>query len=362
MLVQQILGMYRSTLTLLFALALGCGDGSVHSEAPAPDGGVTIEIPDRPAGGEIHGFTFQHQVALIEDGILTLRQGEERFPELQVKILLFADKGEVPSERVYEADARSGPGRQSPHVHLGWKDPPSAEMPKFAILLHDDYVLRLELGEIREKKLPGKIFLSALGEHPTRVAGTFDAEVKGLILIDGQADLTSDAVGTVQWIAEQYVRQSHPDGQIEIVDFGESGLIGPYPDRPEALQHGWCDVLFRVDGGPETAWRLQLAKGDGGWAVHQRFDTGTILAAHPVNEPRLDDAYQRMRLQVARHIEAELDGRRAVYRFETRSCTNDKVQGRCRVRYRLDDPRGEEVERTFLFNRAGSEWEYVRER
>ncbi len=105
--------MHRSTLPVLFALALGCADGSVQPEAEAPAADVAIEIPieipEKPAGGEVHGFPFQYQYAAIEDGILTLRQGEDFFPDLQVQIFLYAEKGEVPSERVYETGAPRRP-------------------------------------------------------------------------------------------------------------------------------------------------------------------------------------------------------------------------------------------------------------
>ena len=170
------------------------------------------------------------------------------------------------------------------------------------------------------------------------MAGAFEADVKGFILVDGEADLTSDAVGTVKWVTERYVRESHPESEVEIVDFGRTGLTGPHPARPDAIQHGWCDVIFRVDGGRDTEWRIQLTKGEGGWAVHRRFDTGTILAAHPLEEPP-DGVSGVMRVEIARRIEAEFGGRHAIYGFETRACSHNKILGRCQAEYRLDDPR-----------------------
>lgn len=362
--------MYRILLTATFTLSLACADGTVQREpdagagagpkAETPAADVTIEIPDLAAAGEIHGLPFTHEVAVIEDGILTLRQGEEFFPDLQAKVFLFLQEGEVPSGRMFEADAKSGPGLH-PHVHLGWKDPPGSQMPQSAAFQHSDYTLRLELGEVAGKKLPGKIFLDIAGEYPTRVAGTFEADVRGFILVDGEADLTSDSPGLMKWLAERYLRQQHPGSEVEIAKYGATGLFGKHPERPDWMQHGWCDVFFQVDDGSEKVWRLQLAKGADGWAVHRQFETSAILAAHPLEEPRPDNARSTMSTEVARHLEADLGGRHAVYGFQTPSCTHNRILGQCAADYRLDDPLGQKVERAFLFERSGDGWRLARE-
>lgn len=358
--------MLRSLLASAAVLLLGCADGAAHNQdgsaptqAEPPAAEADVEIPAQPAGGQIHGFPFIYQDAVLKDGILTLRQGEEYFPDLSVMIFLFLEPGEVPSGRVFGIDAPADSGTR-PHVHLSWKDPPTADMPKSAAFLPDAHVLRLELGQAADKKLPGKIYLSVPDEFPTRVSGTFEADIEGFILTDGEADLMSDAVGTVQWVVERYIRQSHPDREIESIDFGDTGLIGPHPTEPAKIQYGWCDVVFRVAGDPETAWRMQLVKGAAGWAVHRQFDPATILTAHPVEEPNPGDAYQLMRHEVARRIEADLGGQ-WIYSYQTRQCTNDRAQGTCRAEYRLGDRRAEKVERAFLFEKSGSGWRVVRE-
>jgi tetratricopeptide (TPR) repeat protein len=133
-----------------------------------------VKIPDTVPGGMIQGENFVSKSAEFSNGILTIRDGEDFFPDHAVMIFLFLKKDEKPEGKSYNISLTSGFG--SPHIHMKWK-PENSKVPKTKIFTKD-YSMRLNLGTIKNGKLPGKIYLCLPDEMKSVVAGSFTAIVK----------------------------------------------------------------------------------------------------------------------------------------------------------------------------------------
>ena len=53
-----------------------------------------VKIPGTPARGKIHGEAFVSKSVILENGILTIRDGDEFFPDHAVLVFLFLKKWE----------------------------------------------------------------------------------------------------------------------------------------------------------------------------------------------------------------------------------------------------------------------------
>ncbi len=149
---------------------------------PATPAGWTQQVkemrcPASPAAGKINGRPFAPQTAelsRIDGRFLTLRQGEEFNPDVQLKIALSAAKDENFSGKTYEIAAEAG--RSPLPVSLAWKGP-EKQFPDVKTYT-DKLALRLEFGQEDGGKLPGKIYLCLPDEARSYVAGTFTAAVE----------------------------------------------------------------------------------------------------------------------------------------------------------------------------------------
>jgi Tfp pilus assembly protein PilF len=130
--------------------------------------------PATLARGMINGDTFVSKTAEFANGILTIRDGEDFFPDHAVMVFLFLKKDETPEGKTYSISRTSGFG--SPHIHMKWK-PENSKVPKTKIFTKD-YSMRLNLGTIKNGKLPGKIYLCLPDKMKSVVAGSFTAVVK----------------------------------------------------------------------------------------------------------------------------------------------------------------------------------------
>jgi len=160
---------------------LGQGKKAAETQARAKTSPVVwkkdlknVKIPDTVPEGMIQGENFASKSAEFANGILTIRDGEDFFPDHAVMIFLFLKKDEKPVGKSYNISRTSGFG--SPHIHMKWK-PENSKVPKTKIFTKD-YSMLLNLGTIKNGKLPGKIYLCLPDEMKSVVAGSFTAVVK----------------------------------------------------------------------------------------------------------------------------------------------------------------------------------------
>ena len=134
----------------------------------------SVKIPLTSASGKIHGKDFVVEDTKVENGVLTLRQGKDFFPDLAVTIFLFLKKGDKLEGKTYNISSDHGFG--APHIHMAWKEGGKG-VPETKIFMKE-YAMRLQFKEKQNKLLPGNIFLSLPDDSKSFVAGTFTAKVK----------------------------------------------------------------------------------------------------------------------------------------------------------------------------------------
>lgn len=136
-----------------------------------------MKFPDSPATGKIHGKAFQLDRAVFNGTVstLTLRQGEDFFPDRALTIFLFLEEGESPEGKSFEISPE-GPGAGKPHIHMKWREA-GKDVPETKIMMKN-YAMRLEFGQARDGAFPGKLYLCLPDEEKSVVAGTFTAKPK----------------------------------------------------------------------------------------------------------------------------------------------------------------------------------------
>lgn len=132
-----------------------------------------VTIPEENAYGMIHGQIFQLEDAILDNGILTLRQGKNFFANREIKIFTFKSSNESLYGAHFEAtiDKKSG----VPHVHMSWMEK-GKSLPKIKIY-SGGYAMVLKFGQRQGNVLPGAIYICLPDEWHSYVAGRFWAKL-----------------------------------------------------------------------------------------------------------------------------------------------------------------------------------------
>lgn len=144
------------------------------SPAP-PDANWTLALAgapwlESPAAGRIRGQPFSVQQARLRGGTLELRQ--TGVPELTLVIQLFARRGEdLARQKITIEPSRTN----APRATLRIRD---AQGGTRSESFTTGYALRLEFGEPRDRRMPGKLYFAAPDAAHSWVAGTFEAEIR----------------------------------------------------------------------------------------------------------------------------------------------------------------------------------------
>jgi len=133
-----------------------------------------VSIPAGLASGMIHGDPVTISKAVLEHGILTLRDGKDVFPDHAFMIFLFLKKGESFENRIFEYSTESGFG--SPHIHMKWKEA-GKDLPETKVWMRG-YPMVLQFGKRNGNEVPGKIYLCIPDQMKSFIAGSFTARVK----------------------------------------------------------------------------------------------------------------------------------------------------------------------------------------
>lgn len=132
------------------------------------------EIPDAPVSGIVRGQPFNLEAATANRTMIVLKQGKDFFPDASLTIFPFLKQGETLEGRKIIVTPGKGTGIR-PHIHVARKLDPNGP-PKTEIVAVN-YSMRLEFGERRGDKLPGRIYLELGERFGTKVAGTFEVKV-----------------------------------------------------------------------------------------------------------------------------------------------------------------------------------------
>ncbi|MDW8307938.1 MAG: hypothetical protein RMK20_01040 [Verrucomicrobiales bacterium] len=144
--------------------------------APAlPDPSWTLKLAEAPwletpVAGRIRGQPFTLHQARLRGGLLELRQTGA--PELTLAIQFFARRGEdLARQKITIEPARTN----APRATLRVRNPEGRTQSES---FTTGYALRLEFGELRDRRVPGKIYFAAPDRAHSWVAGTFEAEIR----------------------------------------------------------------------------------------------------------------------------------------------------------------------------------------
>lgn len=336
--------------------AMGATTGASPAMPAANDVPV---IPPTPAKGLIHGKPFVVESSSIENGVLTLRLGKDVTADLEVKIMLPTPPWEVPSGKHYRITPTAG--ADAPQIVLAWKD--DGQNAPAEQKFNDKYTLLLELGQEKDKKLPGKIYLSLPDEVKSHVAGTFDADVKGFRIVDGKPDLAADSVDTLQYLALRELLKDDPNKSLEVVGFRD-GRYSPSGAADKKMT-GYIEAEYRFGQGPSTIERFQFEKNAGDWKVARTLHANQLAEAHPLRTPGPKDSpADVLTYLAAKRLEADThkkNPKKDIYdsAFTTRHSDKFKIAV-CEVSYKLD-PAGDTVKNTYLFKRRAGGWMLDRE-
>jgi len=130
------------------------------------------KIPSGRVNGSISGTNFVAETALCTAQVLRLLQGNAVSPDREILVYLHLNPGESPTGHTWTV-SHEMIGRSVPQVVKRWKT-----NPRFAPLskpFATGYAMKLELGQITNGLLPGKIFVALPDAEQSVVAGVFQA-------------------------------------------------------------------------------------------------------------------------------------------------------------------------------------------
>lgn len=154
------------------------GGGKPKDDGKTPAAGKVEDvsakpISEKPAVGKVDGKDFKVEKAILENGILKLRQGDDFFPDLAFTIFLFGQSEKLDGKKIIVKPSEDA---NTAHIHrsrLIEKD----GLPKVEVFT-EKFAMRLEFGTAKDGIIPGKIHLRLPDEAGSFVAGTFEAEIK----------------------------------------------------------------------------------------------------------------------------------------------------------------------------------------
>jgi hypothetical protein len=129
-----------------------------------------MRIPRAKVTGQIHGREFAPERAELSNGVLTLHQGKDFFPDLALSLFLFLKEGESVEGKKFRVAPTAR--YSSPHVHVQWREKPGDSFPQRDIIM-DGYAMILEFGKKASGKIPGRIYLSLPDKQRSFAAGSF---------------------------------------------------------------------------------------------------------------------------------------------------------------------------------------------
>jgi hypothetical protein len=148
-------------------------------------------IPDGRANGTLAGTNFVPDTARVDPlggaQVLRLLQGQAISPDREVLVYLHLKSGEkLGGQALNISQDMSGLG--VPQVTKRWKNNPRFA-PQYKSF-NSGYAMRLELGQVADGIVPGKIFLALPDPDQSVVAGTFKATIVTNVVADATAQAT----------------------------------------------------------------------------------------------------------------------------------------------------------------------------
>lgn len=354
---------HSRTIFILLAVlsAIACSDNhpeqTTEPSLAAQKDNISAPIEDRVVAGDVRNTEFEVENALINNGTLTLRQGEDFFADVSVDIITF-DHDEISGKTFSFSSSSNSFSR--PHIRLNVKEK-EQDIPNTAIIM-SDYELNLIFGEKESLGIPFSIRLVAL-ENGTNIEGKFFATYKEIDVVDGAINLTSDSFDTLDYLAKEYIESEYKGvevgGQFGATytsykdDYPKSGFVG-----------------YDNNTGQYPIIKIQLAKDESGWSVVNQLKANQIHQAHPVVVDIEGDLRTVEGLKATtfagRKLEAHLNDQNLIEATRSTSvrCYLTKAADRasCRAIYGLKKNGSVECHNTnYLLSNDGNDWRFESE-
>lgn len=289
---------FFSALFLAIFVLMGCNK---TEQAIAQVKASIGDMSNRPLAGKVHGKKFTPEKVLLDNSILTIRQGKEFFPELEVIIFLQGiEKGAIPEGKLFTVNTDN---KRHYSIFVKWKEE-GKELPEQEITANG-YSLKLSFGKEQTKGiLPGKISLSMPGKLDTEINGSFLTHIEGYRIINGHVDLTSNSNETLDEVALLYLKKKHSGKEVRI-DNQRDGFLANLPD---SRKWGYKDISYVVGEKGHIRTKLLFVKDANVWKIHQELQPILIHQAHPVYAPDPNEHSDMISFAVAQRGEKDVNG------------------------------------------------------
>ena len=129
--------------------------------------------PEAGAAGKLRGEFVACNRNTLTGGALGFRQSVRGLPDLSVTIYFFAKQPDELRGKTINVTTND---TLAPRVTVRWKEGKDTRSESFT----NGYALKLEFAEFVGNRAPGKIYLSLPDESQSRIAGTFNADIRKL--------------------------------------------------------------------------------------------------------------------------------------------------------------------------------------
>ena len=128
-------------------------------------------FPETAVAGKLRGEFVSCNRSTLTGGALGFRQTTRGLPDLSVTVYFFAKQPEELRGKTFNITTNDTP---APRVILRWKEGKDTRSQVFS----NGYALKLELGDLANNRITGKVYLSLPDDAQSRVAGTFTADIR----------------------------------------------------------------------------------------------------------------------------------------------------------------------------------------
>ena len=216
---------------------------------------LVVKRQGKPLSGRLHGDSFRYDRVALIDGVLTISQGEDFLPALEVRILV----GWKPEDITERRNVLVNPSDEEvPVVHLSWKEP-GKDFPETRIF-EGGYRMELALAPLDTGQLSGSLSLVMPDSFKSYLSGEFTAYTNHLRYLGGKVDLHFDHEDTLAYVAREYLTTQFPEGALKSVKTRHVILR-----RGESTGEVTSRVLLTNGAVEERVVRLE--KSDVGWSV-----------------------------------------------------------------------------------------------
>lgn len=313
------------------SVSTGSSEPQVKTAEPA--------IPNKAVSSRIKGQPFLIGRAVLTNGRLKLRQGDEYFADRDISISLPRQDSYANQTITVTDDS----GFDAPNISISYKvegqNLPESEF------ISSPYRMQLEFGIPTEVGIPFGIDLLIPGSPQTVAKGHFFAAFTEVRVVDGQVDLSLDTFDTLRFTAQTWLKQNRAE-QLPLLD-NDFGVSIQTFGEPAYLKTGFIGFEMADTGGVSVSpVKLQLLKDEEGWRVINALKESEISPAHPVDAGEVlneRSASARAAAELAASLELEqtlnTSGIMPAIRYANMSCRISKQSGRasCRANYSVKE-------------------------